>query len=186
MLTTNDYLLRAMLAHAHTQAMRQGSPLGTAYATPMEFVLQEGAHYVPTPVPPEVRMAPTYCYGNSLIVATAIQAPYVEGYALLHLPPEAPQVFPHAWVAEGALALELTWPVPGLAYLGVQFAIERADEAIWYGDGAILQDHKRGWPILQQHWQGEPPGQTFQTTEWLALGKAGRWAEAKAWSQTHR
>jgi len=57
---------------------------------------------------------------------------------------------------EQGRAIELTWRAPGLAYLGVPFAVERADDCSWVGDATVLDDWRRGWPLLRDRWRGEP------------------------------
>ncbi len=42
---------------------------------------------------------------------------YVEGFAL----GAAPTPIHHAWISDGAGAIEVTWPEPALAYMGIQF-----------------------------------------------------------------
>lgn len=49
------------------------------------------------------------------------------------------------------------WERIGLTYLGVEFSLERADDCSWYGDGSVLDDWKRDWPIFREPWTGEKP-----------------------------
>jgi hypothetical protein len=53
------------------------------------------------------------------------------------------------------LLVDSTWCNTGLAYIGVEFSIERADDATWNGDGHILGDEYRGYPIFREPWKGE-------------------------------
>jgi hypothetical protein len=54
---------------------------------------------------------------------------YVEGYALLSLNDEPALAIPHAWISDApAGAYEVTTPLPGLAYCGMPFSVERADD----------------------------------------------------------
>lgn len=138
-------------------AQNNGLPIqGYAYASSQDFVLKHGRWYEPTPRPPKYRQgAPRCCYGNALMAGIVHDLPYVEGYAV------SPQglVLQHAWNDLGGRALDVTWPTPGLAYLGVWFCLGRADDCTWEGDANVLDDWHRRWPLLRQPWQGEDPAQ---------------------------
>ena len=81
---------------------------------------------------------------------------YVEGYALLSLNDEPALAMPHAWVPDApAGAYEVTTPLPGLAYCGMPFSVERADDTTWWSDASVLDDWKRKHSLLCQPSQGE-------------------------------
>lgn len=130
---------------------------GLAYRGPTDFVLREGRWWNVEPgLPPGVPMrgAPRACYGNSIYVATVHGLRYVQGYALHQIA----GAVSHAWVADGAgRAWDVTWPTPGLAYLGVELAVERADDATWFGDADPIDDFNRRWPLLRERWTGSDP-----------------------------
>lgn len=95
------------------------------------------------------------CYGNAIVNAARFGLRYVEGYAMT--PYE--HIAQHAWnTDEKGNLIECTWPVPGLIYVGVEFSVERADDCTWIGDATVLDDYKRGWPLLKQQWKGEQEG----------------------------
>jgi hypothetical protein len=100
-------------------------------------------------------MVMKHCFANALNCALVYPGwTYVEGYAL---EPLTRMPIHHAWgLDERGRAIELTWRVPGLAYLGVPFAVERADDCSWVGDATVLDDYRRAWPLLRERWQGEP------------------------------
>jgi hypothetical protein len=53
------------------------------------------------------------------------------------------------------VAYEVTTPLPGLAYFGMPFSVERADDTTWWGDASVLDDWKRNHSLLCQPSQGE-------------------------------
>lgn len=151
-------------------------PQGYAYANPCDFVLQHGRWYAPRPLPrPVTRGVPNHCYGNAMVRAVLHDLAYVEGYALLSVRGEPPMLFQHAWCADAEGRLyEVTWKLLGLAYLGVTFGVERADDCTWNGDATVLHDDQRGWPLLRQRWTGEPLLQAWPPSPRLALLQASR------------
>jgi hypothetical protein len=132
------------------------------YRGPADFVLQHGEVFDPIPLPDEYDYAPPkLCYANAIMLAEMNGLEYVEGYAF------GPGGLPimHAWNTDASGRLiDVTWrawneqgrhPMPDSAYLGVRFSIERADDAIWNGDGCVLDDWQRRWPLLREPWEGE-------------------------------
>lgn len=137
----------------------QAQRLGLVYRGPADFVLREGKPYERAGV---CRTgAPRACFGNSIAFATHNETSgwrYVEGYALAPWRQLLDVVIPihHAWVVDAdGVMYEPTWPAPGQAYLGVEFSVERADDATWNGDASVLDDWKRRWPLLRRPWRGE-------------------------------
>ncbi len=154
-----DWLGKIVVQHSGRSSLRDQ---GYAYACPEDFALQHGRWYEPLPRPAGFRRgAPKCCYGNSIVLGAQQGFAYVEGYALIHC---GGLVVQHAWNDRDGQALDVTWPTPGLAYLGVEFCLGRADEAMWTGDATVLDDYRRHWPLLRQPWQGED---------------ASRWPESK-------
>lgn len=151
------------------------------YDGPPDFVLQHGEVFDPIPLPNEFEYGPEKaCFGNSLMLAEFLGLTYVEGYAF------GPADFPihHAWnVDDEGRLIDVTWsaiseetgermPMPGAAYLGVRFSIGRADDATWNGDASVLDDWKRGWPILCEPWTGEDFEREWEPSEALAILRA--------------
>lgn len=126
-----------------------------AYRCPEEFVLEHGhAHRMHLVLP----VVPRHCFANAILMCEVRGWRYVEGYALV-----TDGYLSHAWCLDGTgRPVEVTWPEPALAYLGVEFSVGRADDATWFGDSAILQDGARGWPVLRQRWTGEDFARTWR------------------------
>jgi hypothetical protein len=126
---------------------------GLVYTSPYDFLAQHGVDYRPTPwsfaYPQGTQKI---CYANAITLAAKSKLKYVEGVAL------APtgELILHGWnaTAENEL-VDTTWCNTGLVYLGVEFSVERGDDATWNGDAYVLNDEKRNYPIFQQRWQGE-------------------------------
>jgi hypothetical protein len=129
---------------------------GGFYRNQYDFVLRHGKVYAPRPMPPEMWTgAPKHCYGNSIILAAKDGFHYVEGFAIPNFEEKVVMTFEHAWCTDGQFAFDPTWFNPGRAYIGVEFSIERADDCTWNGDGCVLEDRHRGFPLLMQEWKGE-------------------------------
>ena len=141
---------------------------GLAYRGPADFVLRHGRWMRPGPWDdgwPEG--LPRRCFGNSITQAALRGWKYVEGYAL----PEAGRLpVQHAWNLDrsGRLA-DVTWRNKGVAYLGVEFALGRADDATWNGDADVLDDWRRGWPLFREPWRGEDFAREWAFSEPLRL-----------------
>lgn len=162
---------------------------GFAYDGPHGFVLEHGTAWTG-----ELRMpvgimpgAPRMCFGNAITVGVLEDLAYVEGYAM-HA--KLPMPVHHAWNldADGHV-VDITWAplarefdLGPVAYLGVHFSIERADDATWNGDANVLDDDQRGWPLLRQRWQGErediewPPSDRLAGLRLLRAGDLERGA----------
>lgn len=123
------------------------------YRLGWDFVLQHGKWYEIEEFPPEGPTGlPKQCFGNSIIQSAMHGFKYVEGYALPRITPLA---IHHGWNSYEGKLLDVTWRNTGLAYFGVEFHVERAQDATWNGDASILHDDKRGWPLFKEKWQGE-------------------------------
>jgi hypothetical protein len=176
---TRERKARQLLV-AHLEKMRAAwATPGLAYRGPADFVLQHGRWFRLLPYPAGYpSLPPKVCYGNSIAMASGYfphtGLRYVEGFALFpcvvayNLNSKSPLVLPdpaqampvsHAWNtdAQGRL-IDATWCNGALAYRGVEFSLERADDCCWNGDGCVLDDRHRGWPLLRERWQGEPAG----------------------------
>ncbi len=126
------------------------------YNGPHDFVLQHGVEYSPAYCLPG---APRLCYANAMLYAARFGVTYVEGYAQ-H--PKGVMPVPHAWCVDlEGRAVEVTWDTPKGEYLGVEFSVERADDCSWHGDATVIDDYKRGYPLLRQRWRGENHGLTW-------------------------
>jgi hypothetical protein len=188
--TAAEQQLAHRLARLDRQARATGNLrlAGYAYANPFDFVRQHGQWYGPRPLPRGIRRgAPNQCYGNALLCAVRDRLDYVEGYASLSLHGEPVHTFLHAWVTDDTGRLyELTWPQPGLAYCGVAYSAERADDACWRGDACVLDDYQRRWPLLQAPWTGESVLTRWPDSPYLTLLRQGRVREAHDWVRAHQ
>lgn len=150
----------AELAQFMGERWRHG---GYVYAGPAGFVLEHGVGWTGELAMPVGVMAgaPRMCFGNAITTAVLEGLRYVEGYALHR---RVPLPIHHAWNLDaGGNVVDVTWAphardlgLGEVAYLGVEFSVERADDATWNGDANVLDDHERGWPLLRQRWEGEP------------------------------
>jgi hypothetical protein len=131
-------------------------PPGWLYAGPVDFLLQHGQFYTPSPRPPHVWVGlPQRCYGNALAMAVLHDLTYVEGSGLPDVG-EGGLAIPHAWCAQApGQAIEVTSEEPWGAYFGIAFSTGRADDATWEGDSCVLDDFRRRHPLLHQRWTGE-------------------------------
>lgn len=126
---------------------------GLVYTSPYDFLAQHGVDYRPTPWSfAYTQGAQKQCYGNAINLAAKYKLRYIEGVALA---PDG-QVILHGWNATATNDLvDATWCNTGLSYLGVEFSVERGDDATWNGDAHVLNDENRNYPVFQQQWQGE-------------------------------
>lgn len=149
---------------------------GFVYRSAFDFVLKHGSWHAPCPMPRGVRYGqPKACYGNAILLSVVRGWTYVEGFALPAISIALPVM--HAWNLddEGRL-VDSTWRNLGLAYIGVAFSVERADDCTWNGDGSVLSDWHRGYPLFREPWTGEKPW-TGPASPRLDLMRARRWAE---------
>jgi hypothetical protein len=153
---------------------------GYAYRNTYHFLLAHGRWYPPRPLPARYgRGAPQQCYTNATLAGIFQGLRYVEGWALHVIPT------PHAWATDARGRLyELTWETPGRAYLGVEFALERADAAAC-DRGSVLDNWVNHYALLREPWTGERPGSPDHPTRWLTLVRRGQFAEARQWVRTH-
>jgi hypothetical protein len=155
-----QFNLEAVRAQMRKEARHALRP-GYCYTSGIDFLLQHGIDYKPTPWRGQFKQgAPKNCYGNAIVLAGWYGLRYIEGVCLSPVG----MVIPHAWNlnAKGKL-IDSTWLNTGLVYIGVEFSVERADDAIWHGDACVLDDWKRRWPLFKQPWTGED-----YTIEWPA------------------
>jgi hypothetical protein len=150
------------------------------YAGIADFLLRHGKWYKAVEYPREMwEGCLGHCYGNAMIVATSEpRYRYVEGYAC---PIETGLPVHHAWVTDGTHAFDPTWGphgwLKGSAYFGVEFSVERADDAAWNGDASVLDDFRRGHPLYHESWHGEdwnrvwPPSPRLDLIRECKLGK---------------
>lgn len=129
---------------------------GLVYTSAYDFLYQHGFDYPPVPWTGQYREgAQCHCYGNAIATSAMRGLRYVEGVAV------APTglMIPHAWNigTEGEL-VDVTWRNTGEVYIGVEFSVERADDATWNGDACVLDDKYRNFPVFQRRWKGEDYG----------------------------
>jgi len=144
--------LREVLAKTAADSSLRPLLPGLCYTGPEDFVVQHGAAYRPVRFRGYKQGLPLQCFGNAVVLAATHGLAYVEGFAVA---PDGTVIL-HAWNADplGHL-VDVTWCNTGVAYLGVRFSVERADDATWNGDGCVLNDEHRNYPIYQRPWQGE-------------------------------
>lgn len=98
---------------------------GWRFRTPLDLVDALGVSFRVSPAPEALRGPAKQCYANAGRLALLEGSPdryvYVEGFAVYS--EEIPLSLPHAWVYDtfDEKALEVTWPEPGIEYLGVPF-----------------------------------------------------------------
>lgn len=157
---------------------------GYEYAGIHEFVLREGTWF-PAPTTPHryPQGRPKACYGNAINIAAFYGLPYVEGFAASAVVPSLP--VHHAWNLDGdGCVVDTTWGayddegnciVPiGVAYCGVEFSVERADDATWNQDATVIDDWEHNWPLLREKWTGEDPGREWPASIRLQAIRAQR------------
>jgi hypothetical protein len=129
---------------------------GLVYTSPYDFILRHGVDYRPQPWSfPYPLGAQKACFGNAISQAGKYGLKYIEGVVLA---PDG-RVILHGWNATATNELvDSTWLNTGLLYLGVEFSLERADDAAWNGDASVLNDENRNYPVFQKIWQGEDYG----------------------------
>ena len=156
------------------QAMLEASELypmlpGLIYRSPFDFVALHGKEYTPCPFYGQRRPA-RICFGNAIIDAALYGYTYVEGFAMSG----EGNVMLHAWtVKRNGELYDSTWCNRGCAYYGVEFSVERADDAIWNGDDCILNDEQRGYPIFRAPWPGEDYSLTWPRSDRLEMLRSG-------------
>lgn len=129
---------------------------GLVYRFGWDFVLQHGKWYEPCPYPDIPSGLPKRCYATSILQAADRGWKYVEGYAFMPRDKGFSWVpIHHAWNATLEGLVDSTWDNGGDAYFGVEFDVERAQDATWEGDASVLDDFRRGWPLFKQRWEGE-------------------------------
>lgn len=171
--------LRVELAEIAAFMQDRWRAAGFAYAGPAGFVLEHGKTWTAAPTLPEgVRDgAPRMCFGNAIACCGIYGMRYVEGYAMNRIDPVPVH---HAWNLDDAGDIyDVTWArlarehdLGHVAYLGVEFSVERADDATWNGNATVLDDDERGWPLLRQRWDGEPEGLEWPPSERLEALRA--------------
>jgi hypothetical protein len=135
------------------------------------FLLEHGRWYTPEPWTGKYMLgAPKQCFGNALILGATASIRYVEGLATI---PELPFPVHHAWnLDQRGVLVDNTWCNTGVLYLGVEFSLGRADDAIWNGDSNVLDDYQRGHPIFRQPWTGEDASLQWPCESLLLLRRA--------------
>ena len=186
----DDYQFNLNVVRKTIAKMATKYPLlpGLAYTSPYDFVYQHGRDYRPVPWTGRYDIgAQKHGFGNAITLAATFGMKYVEGVAL------APtgEVILHGWNAlpDGEL-VDCTWGNTGLVYLGVEFSMERADDATWNGDAHVLNDEHRNYPVYQQRWKGEdyslewPHSDRLEMVRhWLETGQYIEPPSIKAWRE---
>lgn len=145
------------------------------YAGPHDFVVEHGIDY--PEIAPDTLVygqgAPRLCFANA--INACVFHPglrYVEGYALA--PNLGDMPFHHGWNLDPqGRVVDITWMGTGVAYRGVEFSVERADECTWEGDASVLTDFRRPQSVLMQPWRGEPEGIVWPHSPRLAALRSG-------------
>lgn len=172
-MSTDDKHLKKLLEH-----YRYTASLGPnlIYRYGWDFILQHGKSYKIVPIPKGVKQgARKQCFGNAIVLAVFNGWKYIEGYAMTS---QVSIPIQHAWneTPSGEL-VDNTWMNQGAAYLGVEFSVERADDATWNGDGSILNDYRRRYPLFQKPWTGEDFSIQWPHSKRLELMRAGKYVE---------
>jgi hypothetical protein len=145
----NEDELKRQLEQRRT--LKTGSvPADFVYAGIEDFVLQHGEWHRSAHKTARVAVQKA-CFGNALANAFVLGYRYVEGFSL------TPKMVPihHAWnLTEDDELYDTTWMNTGLAYIGVEFSTGRADNAIWFDDGTVL-DNPFDRKLYRQRWTGE-------------------------------
>ena len=139
---------------------------GLVYRSFYGFVLAHGRFYERSPWNGEYpRGAQQKCFGNAIYLGGLYGLRYVEGFAVA---PTNGSVILHGWnITDDDSVIDSTWCNTGVLYLGVEFSIERADDASWNGDASVLNDDKRNYPIFQRIWKGEDYSLTWPPSDRL-------------------
>jgi hypothetical protein len=138
----SEQRLREILEQARQATALPG---GFVYRGPADFVLRHGQTFAVRRWQKEwFRGQPRMCFGNSIIAAFRHGWRYVEGFALNMCGTDAVL---HAWNSADGQLIDTTWLNGGLAYIGVEFALGRADDATWNGDACVLNDRNRQYGV---------------------------------------
>lgn len=142
-----------------------------------DFLHHHGQWHDVVPIRSDVRQGlPRHCFGNAIMLAVTRKWKYIEGLASPRI--AVPVPVHHAWnLDEKNRLVDSTWMNTGGAYLGVEFSVERADEATWDGDASVLNDWHRGYPLFQQPWPGETPENAVPASERIILLREGKTRE---------
>jgi len=130
-----------------------GRPDNWSYSCVEDWVLKNGRHWTPAPLPKDVElMTIKECFKNAALLA--LERPdltYVEGFATIGLVPVL-----HAWcVDDEGRVIDPTWPEGGIEYYGVPFdrrwLIRELAKVKYYG---FIDDYRRGFPLLRRGVKG--------------------------------
>ncbi|MGH3427445.1 MAG: hypothetical protein ACRDQZ_07740, partial [Mycobacteriales bacterium] len=153
---------------------KMGQSYELAYSCAEDFVLKHGVWYPEPEFFPMIyggQGAPKQCFGNALMLSAIYGLRYVEGYALAPVGEKGGR-FPtlHGWnLDDSGRVVDSTWVNSGVAYVGITFSVERADDAIWNGDACVLDDYRRGYPVMRKPWTGETPIEQWSKSPRLEL-----------------
>jgi hypothetical protein len=168
----------------------EGYPLldGLVYRSFYGFVLAHGRFYDRKPWTAKYpRMVEKQCFGNAIYLGGLYGLRYVEGFAVSPVDGDA---FLHGWnIDENNLVVDSTWCNTGVLYLGVEFSVERADDASWNGDACVLNDCNRHYPVLQRTWEGEDYNLAWPASdrlEHLRRGARSIAPSVEAWMKQQR
>jgi hypothetical protein len=123
---------------------------GILKRTPSQFIHDYGWFYEPAPLPKTVEAGNAdECYNNALVLTLNDSSLiYVEGFAVVRA--EGFRIH-HAWVTDGnGRAIDNTWEVPGVVYVGVPFRCGFVSLMGLKnkGVGSLLVDYANGFPLL--------------------------------------
>jgi hypothetical protein len=140
---------RAMLRQL--RANDETNPKGYLKRTSCQFVHDYGWFYDSGPLPQAVEPGDSNeCYSNALVLALGDPSLiYVEGFAA----GEGGLRIHHAWIAaRNGLAIDNTWRVPGVVYVGVPFrcGFVSLTGLKNNGVGGLLDDFANDYPLLRE------------------------------------
>lgn len=186
-----EAVLRPMVEGAlRAEAERFGERPGLVYKGPADFVLKHGTWFTKVAeLGPEYWFPRGYCYGAAINTGAMYGERYFEGFALFEYDGQQ-GITPHAWNVRAShpdLVIDRSWgDKPGFLYVGVEFSVERADDATWNGDACVLYDEQRGFPLFRQHWCGEPPDAVWPPSERLEFLRTRDKDRARAFVNVHK
>jgi hypothetical protein len=133
--------------------LKQGNfPADYAYSGMEDFLLRHGVWHR-SDGQPSFQGKRGVCFGNALMIAAVNGWPYIEGVAL---PVSEKEPIHHAWnLHPNGELIDVTWMNQGLAYLGVEFSVGRADNATWFDNASVLDNHGKRNRLYRQPWRGE-------------------------------
>ena len=151
-MTHDVYGLREYLKRYRRTIAPNARRLHLLYAGKEDLLLRHGRFFTPQPRPGRYRQRRAKaCFYNAFMLAQKTGLRYVEGVAIGNIRLNYP--VHHAWcVDDDDCVVDATWANPGLAYFGVEFAIQRVareprDKSTF---GSLLDNWAQDYPVLRE------------------------------------